>query len=195
MRRGTRLRTGSPSGVGRHQAQQQVAQQRPLFGGHLVVHLLRRLGDRAADPTGVLVALDGERAALAPLPRLVQRVRQQRQGAGLALDLPHQQIDQAGLQQQTGLAGGTLDRGTQVGFAHRAQQVQPGLDEPGEVRVGRQLAEPVGAQRDDQRAAFGVGGEGGEERRSRRRVVAQRDRLLALVDDEDRRRIRTSAAR
>ncbi len=131
---------------GGHQAQEQVAQQRPLFGGNLVVHLLGRLGDRAADPTGVVVAIDGERATLAPLPRLVQRVRQQRQRSGLALDLAHQQIDQARLQQQTDLAGRTLDRRPQVGFAHRAQQMQSRLDETGEVRVGGQFAEAVGAQ-------------------------------------------------
>ena len=94
----------------------------------------------------------------------MQRVRQQRERAGFALDLAYQQVDQAGFEQQAGLAGRPLDRGSQVGVAHGAQQVQPALDEPGEVRVRRQLAEAVGPQRDDQRAALGVRGEGGEER-------------------------------
>ena len=132
--------------------------------GDLVVDLLGRLGDRAADAAGALVARHGEGATLAALPRLVQRVRQQRQGAGLALDLPNQQVDQARLQQQADLAGRTLDGGSQVGVAHGAQQVQAALDEAGEAGVGRELTEAVGAQRDDQRAALGVGGQGREER-------------------------------
>ena len=44
-----------------------------------------------------------------------------RQGPRLSLDLPHQQIDQARLQQQAGLTGRTLDRGSQVRVAHGAQ--------------------------------------------------------------------------
>ena len=136
------------------------------------------------------VAVDRERAALAPLPRLVQRVRQQGEGAGLACDLPYQQIDQARLQQQADLAGGTLDRGSQFAFAHGAQQMQPGLDESGEVGVGRQLAEAVGAQGDDHRTAFGVCGEVGEEHRSFSRIVAKGEHLLALVDHQDRPRPR-----
>ena len=175
---------------GGHQAQQQVAQQWPLLGGYLVVDLLGRLGDRASDPTGGLVALDGERAALAPLPRLVQRVRQQRQRPGLALDLAHQQVDQARLQQQPGLAGRTLDRGPQVGVAHRAQQVQSGLDETGEVRVADSSPSRSARSATTSGRVLGVGGEGGEERGLHRRVVAEGDRLLALVDHQDRRRTR-----
>ena len=74
-----------------------------------------------------------------------KRVRQQRQGTWLTLDLAHQQIDETGLQQQADLASGSLDRRPQVGFAHRAQEVQARLDEAGEARVGGELAEPVGA--------------------------------------------------
>ena len=118
---------------GGHEAQEQVAQQRPLGRWYLVVHLLRRLGNRSSDPSGVLIPVDGERAAFAPLPRLVQGVRQQRQCARLALDLPYQQIDETRFQQETGLTGRTLDRGAKVAFEHGAQQVQSGLDEPDEV--------------------------------------------------------------
>ena len=114
----------------------------------------------------------------------------QRQGAGLALDLAYQQVDQTGLQQQADLAGRSLDRRPQVGFAHRAQQVQAGLDEAGEVRVGGQLAETVGAQGDDQRATLGMGGEGGEERGLFGRILAEGDGFLALVDHEHRHRTR-----
>ncbi len=115
-------------------------------------------------------------------------MRQQRQRPGLALDLPYQQIDQAGLQQQPDLAGRTLDCGAEVAFAHRAQQVQAGLDETGEVGVGRQLAEPVGAQGDDQRARSAWAARAAKNDRLHGRVVAQGDRLLALVDHQDRRR-------
>ena len=40
--------------------------------------------------------------AVATLPRLGERVRQQRQGSRLALDLAHEQVDQTGLQTQPG---------------------------------------------------------------------------------------------
>ena len=120
----------------------------------------------------------------------MQRVRQQGQGTGLALDLPHQQIDQPRLQQQADLAGGALDRRPQVAFAHGAQQMKPGFDDLYEVRMDRQLAQTVGAQGDDQRTPLCVCGEGGEEHGLGVRVVAERDRLLALVDHQHRRRTR-----
>ena len=175
---------------GGHQAQEQVAQQRSLFGGNLVIHLLGGLGDRATDPAGLPIAVDGERAALAPLPRLVQCVRQQRQRPGLSLHLPHQQIDQAGLQQQADLTGRTLDRRPQVGFAHRAQQVEPRLDEAGEVgwadNSPRRSARRAMTSGPRSACAARAAKNGG----LLRRVVAQRDRLLALVDDEGRHRTR-----
>ena len=69
---------GFAVGTGRDQAQQQVPQHRPLFGRRPLVDLLGRLGNRPADAAGVAVAGDGERPALPPLPRLAQRVGQQR---------------------------------------------------------------------------------------------------------------------
>ena len=52
------------------------------------------------------------------------------------LDVLHQQLDQARLEQQAGLVGRSLDRGAQVGFVHRSQQVQPGLEKAGERTMG-----------------------------------------------------------
>ena len=65
-------------------------------------------------PAGGPVAGHGQGAALAALPGLQQRVGEQRQGAGVVLDLAHQQVDQAGLDQQARLPGRALDRLAQI---------------------------------------------------------------------------------
>ena len=77
--------------------QQQVLQQRPLFGRQPLVDRLGRLCDRTADAASRAVAGDGEGAPFAPLPRLAQRMRQQRQRARLALHLAHEEVDEARL--------------------------------------------------------------------------------------------------
>ena len=48
--------------------------------------------------------------AFARFPGCAQRVGQQGQGAGLAFDFAHQQVDEPGFQPQAGAAGGSLDR-------------------------------------------------------------------------------------
>ena len=65
-----------------------------------------------------------------------------------------------------------LDGGAQIGFVHRTEQVQAALDQPGELRVRRNVTQPVGAQRHHQRAALGVRDERGEEPRPFAGVVA-----------------------
>ena len=101
-------------GAGGHQPQQQVAELRALLGVELAVHGLGGLRDRAADPAGGLVAVDGEGPPFAALPRLQQRVGQQREGAGLVLDLADQQVDEPGFDHEPGLAGRCFDGGAQV---------------------------------------------------------------------------------
>jgi citrate synthase len=75
---------------GGDQPQQKVTQDRSPLRGSLLVHPLGRLRHRAADAPRRLVAGHRERPVLAPLPRLAQRVRQQRQGAGVALHVAYQ---------------------------------------------------------------------------------------------------------
>ena len=88
---------------------------------------------------------------------------QQGQGAGFALDLATSRSTRPGSRSEPGLLRRALDGGPQVGLGHRRQQVQAALDEPGERRVRRDVAHPVGAHRDHQRRPFGVVDQGGEE--------------------------------
>ncbi len=172
-------------GAGSHQPQQQVSDHRLLIVRHVGVDLLGGPGDGAADAAAGLVAGDGQGPALALHPGLAQRVGQQRERARLVLDLAHQQVDQAGLEQQPGLLRRSLDAGTELVGSHRSEQEQPLLDEPGERRVDGGLADPVRTQRQDQRSALRVISQGVEEPGSLIERLAQRDRLFALVDDQD----------
>ena len=83
---------------GGDQAQEQVASMSALPVVEPVVQVLRRLGHGVTDPSGASVSLDSERGALTQLPGPAQGVRQQWQGAGLSIDLAHQQVHQPGLQ-------------------------------------------------------------------------------------------------
>ena len=137
-------------------------------------------------------------APLAAHPGLAQAVREQRQGGRLALDLAQQQVHQPGLDDQPGLAGRSLDRGPEVVLAHRAEQVEAALDEAAERRVrrrGRPSGRPGARRR--RRASPGAPrarDDPVQERRARSRVVAEREDLLALVDDEDRATVRRTPA-
>ena len=148
---------------GHDQAEQQAAELGALGLVHRVVQRLGRLGDGVPDPAGGPVAVDGQGRALAAFPGLAQHVREHRQRGRLALDLADQQVDQARLEPQPGATGRTLDRAAQVRLAHRTEQVEAVLEDPGDVRVRRQVAEVVRPQREHQRAAGAhVGGQRGE---------------------------------
>ena len=116
-------------------------------------------------PARLPVAGHRQRPTLAPDPRLAQRVRQQRQGTGLALHLADEHLDEPRLQQQPVLPGRRLDRRSQVLVVHRAQQVETPLDESGERWVGGEVAEAVGAQGHDERRVRSVCSQRVEERR------------------------------
>jgi hypothetical protein len=84
--------------------------------------LVRRLGqprDRAAHAARPVVRLEVQLPAVALLPQLQQRGRQQRQPAGLALDVRDQRVDEVRLDVQAGAEGGQLDRAAQLVPAHR----------------------------------------------------------------------------
>ncbi len=179
-----------PVGARCYQAQQQVAQQRPLLGGNLLVERLGRLGHRTADAAGGAIAVHGERSSLAALPGRAQGMRQQREGTRCVLHVLHQKLDQAGLEQEPGLMGRSLDGRPQIGLAHRTEQIQTGFDQAGKHRVGGQLSQTVGPQRHHQRSPLGVQGQSREEAGLLAGVVAQGDCLLALVHDQRRSRAR-----
>ena len=108
-RRGTLARTGSPSVRGGHQAQQQLVAARGAGGWSATRTAARRIwATQPPDAAGGLVAGDGQGATLPALPGPAQRVREQRQRARLALHLPHQQVDQAGLEEQPGRWAGPV---------------------------------------------------------------------------------------
>jgi hypothetical protein len=87
-----------PCRVGRHQPQHQVTGYPLLVRVQGRPHLVRGAGDRTPDAAGCLVALHGQGAALPLRPGFPERVREQRQGARLALDLPQQQVHQSRLE-------------------------------------------------------------------------------------------------
>ena len=140
-------------GTGGHQPHQQVPELVALLERHVAVHRLGGLRDRATHTPGGDVPVDGEGSPLAPVPRLHQRVRQQREGAGLVQDLAEQEVDQTGFDQEPRLPGRTLDRGAQPGGVHGVEQVPAALQEAGELGLPGQLGRPVGPERHDQLAS------------------------------------------
>ena len=107
------------------------------------------------DAAARAVALDGERAPVAPLPGRAQRVREQRQRAGLGGDVAQDQLDEAGLEPQAGEPCRLRDGARELVVGHRAEQDLVGGDRGGEVGVRAEPAVEVGAHadRDARRAA------------------------------------------
>ena len=110
------------------------------------------LGDRRGHAAALAVALDRHRAPVAVLPGDAQRVREQRQRAGLAGDVAQDQLDEAGLEPQAGEPRRLGDRALELGVAHRAEQHLVVRDRAGELGVRAQLPVEVGAHRDRDRA-------------------------------------------
>ena len=76
-------------------AQEHAARQRALLVRQAVDDRIGGARERGGDAAGLAVAVDGERAAVAPLPGGAQRVREQRQRAGLGGDVAQDQLDEA----------------------------------------------------------------------------------------------------
>ena len=104
-------------------------------------------------PPDRAVALDREHVAVASSPRLDERVRQQRQGAGLVLHVGHQHIDQAGFDAQPCFECRILDRRSERVAVERGDEVQRVLGGRAEVRVGGEVGQVIGAHHDDDRGA------------------------------------------
>ena len=130
------------------QPQQDPAGHRLLAGVELLPGAFGQPGDRAAHPTGLLVGGQGQGAAVAVLPALQQRTRQQRQPPGLVGDLADHRLGQARLQLQPGPAGGQLDRPAQLVGVHGADQDVVGGQQAGQAGVGGAVAVVVGPHGD-----------------------------------------------
>ena len=92
------------------QPEEHPPHQRLLLGTAGEKDRLRRLGDRPAHAAGSAVARRCEHAPVAAEPRLVERMRKQREGSGLALDVGQHGVDEAGLESKSRGAGRALDR-------------------------------------------------------------------------------------
>ncbi len=110
-------------------------------------------------------------------------MRQQRKGSPIGV--ADQDLDQARLQDEPGLLCGLLDHGPQSVGAQRGEHQHVGLDDLGVAFVIGEVSETVGADRHDEHAP---------ESHLRQRVeelpdlggVVRGERLLALIDDEQR---------
>ena len=134
-----------------------------------------------ATPPRLAVARDRQRAAVAPLPRGPQSVREERQRAGLAGHVAHGELDQPRLEPQPRQSCG-LDHGTlELHVAHSPEQYLVGGDRAGEFGVIGEPAVHVGSHADRHRPADGQ--QRVDERLPATGVLAQREQLLELVDD------------
>ena len=148
------------------QAQQDPAGHRLLARRQPKPGAFGQPGHRPPHPTGLLVGGQGQRAAVAVLPALQQRTRQQRQPPGLLGDLADHRLGQARFQLQSGPTGGQLDRAAQLAGVHRADQHVVGGQQAGQGGVGGAVAVVVGPHGDHDGhriVRLGSLGQGGQE--------------------------------
>ena len=136
---------GAAAGVVAGQPQQDAARDGLLAHGQARVRRLGQARDRAAHAAGAPVAGQPQAAALAPLPQLEQRGRQQRQRAGLALDVGEQAVDELGLDARPARGAGKLDRAPQLVALHRADEDMVGRHQRTSSGIRRAVAVEVGA--------------------------------------------------
>ena len=147
-RRGTRLRTGSPSVPGRHQAEHQVTEQVPLVGSTMPAYTVS--AERATAPRIPPDAVYPATVRVRPSRRFQVSMRawdSSGSAPGVPATSPTRRSTRPGFDQQSGLPRRLLDGLAQRLLAHATQEVEAALDQPGERRVGRHLRQPVGAHR------------------------------------------------
>ena len=139
-------------------------------------------------PPAATVAGSGQDPTVAASPRLVEGVREQREGAGLALDVGQHRVDQAGLESKPGRAGGALDRPAKLVGPHRAEQVLVLGQRGGEARMVGASSVEVRPEGDHDRggARLPQVHQGVDEAGSARLVRTEREHLLELIDDQER---------
>jgi hypothetical protein len=171
------------------QAQHDRPDQRSVRLGYPVVGALGQPGDGTVHAAGLVVGGEGEAVVLAPLPQLEQGGGQQRQRAGLALDVGDQRVGQRRLDAQPDAAGGQLDGAPQLGGLHRTDKDVVGGEPLGECRVGGEATIEVGAGRGhhDGSAVWIVRRAGEQVREAVSLLVrfAGGEQLLQLVDDQE----------
>ena len=161
------------------------------LGVEPLVGALGQPRDRAAHAAGLLVGGSARRRRPSrSLPQLEQRGRQQRQRAGLALDVGDQRVDELRLDAQAG----ALRAGSSIARRSSSRRIGPtstwlAPSRRAQLGVGGAAAVEVGAHRDqDERAAARVAHRGDErvgERRALGLVAAGGEDLLELVDGDD----------
>ena len=141
--------------------EEHLPHERPLPFAATCVDLLGRVCDRTLHASGRAVADERQDATVATRPRLVQSVREERERAGLALDVRQHGVDQACLESEPGCSGGALDRPAKLLGLHRAEQVLVLGHRGGEARMLRAASVEVRPQGDDERDAVRRGGRTG----------------------------------
>jgi hypothetical protein len=181
----------APSRVGAllpdlYELEHQPACRRPVLARQVEVGVFGGLGDGAADAAGAAVAGDGEAFADAVLPGGQQGVGQQGQCTGVAtmaagVEIVEEDVHQARLQVEPGQRGRFLDGLGELAPVHRAQRDGALLERGDQAGMGQTAADEVRPHRED-----------GERQRAQHietgctlgRVLAEREELLHLVDDE-----------
>ena len=175
-------------GIDAHEAEEHLAAGSLRARVEAPVELLRAAAQRADDPAGRHVTLEREHVARTCGEEFGERVLQQRQCAGLLVDVGDDLRDEAWLETYADALRGSLDRVREFvlrrgGDCHhaRAQQLS-------ELRVTERMVEEVRSQSEhDAHPRAWVAGERGEaveERAPSLLVGRQRKELLELVDGE-----------
>ena len=148
------------AGVGqRHQPQEDGACDLSAVGGKLVEDAVGGGRHRALHTAARLIARHGEDAVLPMGPGLGQRVRQQRQGARLALDVAQEQVDEPRFEAEPSACRRTGDGRPYLRLGHGAEEVQTVLDQSRQRREPAHRGHEVGAQRQDDRCPHGATGQ------------------------------------
>ena len=113
--------------------------------------LLGRVRDRPPHAAGRAVARSRQDPTVPAGPRLVERVGEQRERAGLAFDVGQHRVDQTGLESKPRRAGGTLDRPAKLVDLHRPEQVLVLGQRGGEARMLGAASVEVRAEGDHDR--------------------------------------------
>jgi len=148
-----------------------------------VERLLGGRRDRRPDATRGAVPGDRDRAACAPQPRLAQGVTEEGKSARGVPDLGRDQGGESGLDLQATPSGWQVDGAHQIGLVERPQQHLTGRQPVRELAEHAELTVEVGAHGDDEPTR--VIAHEIHARRPRAGVVAEREQLFQLVDDQD----------
>ena len=155
----------------------------------VVVDRVRALGDGSGHAARGAEPVERQRVVPSSRPRLHQRMRDERQRAGLPAGLVEHRLGQPRVDREPGAARRLLDGAAELGAVHRPDQHLVLGDPAGQPRERGARAVEVGADHEHgTRSAVGrveVGGQRLDERGLLLRVVAEREQLLELVDAEE----------